>query len=224
MTAPIVMDIGAHDGADTWAYLCLGYRVVAVEANPKRAAEIHHALSHYVETGILVIHNVGIAEKSGEAPFYINPVNDLLSCFSREATERDGTPSEEVVVQTLPARFLFDAYGVPYYLKVDIEGSDRLVLQGLAAATSDRPAFLSIEMSDPSDIGAVADLGYEQFQLVNQRELPWNTNPSGPFGDALGNGWLNRAEVTELYDLMLQAYRLRLPPIEAWFDLHAKLG
>lgn len=222
MKPHLVMDIGAHDGSDTRYYLSLGYHVVAVEANPKRAQEMYEAFLPYVESGQLVIHAVGIAEQAEVRDFYVNPQNDLLSSFSRAFTERDGTTAHVIPTPTLPARFLFDAYGVPFYLKVDIEGSDRLVLEGLKQATPERPPYLSIEISDPSDIAIVADLGYQRFKLVNQRELPWDGNPSGPFGTDLPGEWMDQEETEVRYALMCATYRLRLPPLEAWFDLHAK--
>ena len=41
---------------------------------------------------------------------------------------------------------MFDEYGIPYYLKVDIEGADELCVLGLNKIK--KPQFLSFEVYD----------------------------------------------------------------------------
>jgi hypothetical protein len=107
-------------------------------------------------------------------------------------------------------------HGVPYYLKIDIEGLDLVALRALHEFR-DRPRFVSIESNVSSSnatfervFGEFADLwslGYRRFQFVNQRQLPLMRLPaqplegsyvderftgesSGPFGRELPGGWL----------------------------------
>ena len=44
---------------------------------------------------------------------------------------------------------LFERFGIPEYLKVDIEGADRLCVLALTSDT--RPTYLSFELGDDVD-------------------------------------------------------------------------
>lgn len=75
---------------------------------------------------------------------------------------------------------LFEEYGVPEYLKVDIEGADRLCVLALTPAA--RPACLSWEASDDVEelLAHAASVGYTRFKLINQssfRELSRHWRP-----------------------------------------------
>jgi hypothetical protein len=93
---------------------------------------------------------------------------------------------------------LFETYGVPHYLKVDIEGSDRCVIDALALAGR-APALPVDRALHCVDIDAVHALGYTRFAVVDQSKLPAVGNPSGPFGDAIAGPWVDAAEAHRLY-------------------------
>ena len=213
--APLVMDLGMHDGRDTRAYLDLGYRVVAVEANPLRVAEARQAFAREIAIGALIIESVGLSRDEGEQPFYRNLANDQLSSFNPACAGRGGAACEVMPVACQHPGFLFDRYGVPEYLKVDLEGADGAVLEALAQRRI-RPRFCSIEITHVEDVVAMARLGYRAFQLVNQAALPATGNPSGPFGAQLPSRWVDGETVAAQY----RKACTRFP--HAWFDLHAK--
>ncbi len=71
-------------------------------------------------------------------------------------------------------RQLIDEYGVPHFIKSDIEGADRFCVLGLDA--SKRPHYLSYEVGE--DFGELLrhcrEIGYSKFKIINQvsfREL-----------------------------------------------------
>lgn len=64
--------------------------------------------------------------------------------------------------QQCPGAGLFTEYGIPYYAKVDIEGSDRLCLEALLGF-ADRPRYVSVE-SDKVSLRALE----EEFDLLEQ--------------------------------------------------------
>jgi len=66
-----VFDVGFNIGQDTAFYLAEGHRVVAIEADPTLAAKGRQRFASEVRTGQLTIVNVGIAEREGEAQFWI---------------------------------------------------------------------------------------------------------------------------------------------------------
>ena len=86
--------------------------------------------------------------------------------------------SPEPLYRQLAQRFesLIERFGVPYYMKVDIEGADLLCLQGLARAHS-RPKYVSIESDKRrwsrlrQEFSLLRELGYDRFKIVQQREV-----------------------------------------------------
>lgn len=148
MTSPtpgrLVFDVGANHGEDTDFYLAKGLTVVAIEANPLLAEELRTCYRDWIERGQLFVENIGLMDRRGHLTFYRNLDCDHWSSFFSNYGARDGTRFELIEVLTLTLRDLYDRYGVPYYLKVDIEGADRLVLQQVRAER-EKPAFVSVE-------------------------------------------------------------------------------
>jgi FkbM family methyltransferase len=81
----------------------------------------------------LTLLNVGISETPGTATFWISDVPEWSS-FDRAIASRDGTAHRPVSVSVVPFSQLLAKHGVPYYLKIDIEGNDRLCVDALRVA------------------------------------------------------------------------------------------
>jgi FkbM family methyltransferase len=217
VTIPLVFDLGMHDGQDTAFYLSQGYRVVAVECNPRLVQDARRKFAREIAAGLLTIEAIGLWFATGLRTFHVNPRNTQWSSFDAGAAGRDGKRLESFTVHCEHPAYLFAKYGVPYYCKVDLEGCDRAVLDALSAL-DERPPYLSIEMCDVTDAYALSALGYREVRLVDQRENTNASNPSGPFGPALGGAWVSADEAAAAY----VAGRERAPL--AWFDLHGRLA
>ena len=79
-----------------------------------------------------------------------------------------GDPCREIEVECLPLPELFARHGVPYFLKVDIEGADKLCAQSLRGSAP-LPPFVSFEFmaADAETILAtLRDLGYRRFKMI----------------------------------------------------------
>ncbi|HET9404481.1 MAG TPA: FkbM family methyltransferase [Burkholderiales bacterium] len=166
----LVFDVGMHNGDDTAYYLHKGYRVVAVEANIGLVERARRRFAPALEHGTLRILNVGITAEAGEAEFFISPAHDFWSSFDRQLAARAGA-YRTVRVACTPFAPLLEAHGVPYYLKIDIEGNDHLCLGALERVSL--PAYVSIEMSHENggrDIERLAALGYRRFQCIRQTD------------------------------------------------------
>lgn len=231
--APLIFDVGMHQAEDTEFYLAKGFRVVAVEASPELCEEAGRRLRAQVESGQLVIVHAAIAEKEGPVTLWLNPRavwNTTVPSWS-ERNARIGSPSESTV--TVPGiRFesLLETYGVPYYLKVDIEGSDMLCLEALLGREA-VPRHLSIE-SDKVSFSAVERefevmraLGYRRFKVVAQHRHPRTRPPyppregayadwrftldsSGLFGEEAPGRWMSSARALARYRAIHLGYRL----------------
>lgn len=167
----LVFDIGMWNGDDTSYYLAQGYRVVAVDANPAMCEAARERFSQEISTGQLSIRNVGITETQGEMTFWVCDDTDWSSFDAAMAT-RQGKEATPIKVQTIPFRQLLEEEGIPYFIKIDIEGSDSLCIKDLAE-TGSCPAYLSFECSQidgDADINRLKSLGYDSFKCIRQND------------------------------------------------------
>src|SRR5262249_7539694 len=166
-------------------------------------------------SGQLTIVECAIASKTGTVEFWINQDDDLWSSLSRDHTAA-WTRQERIEVGARTFDTVLAEYGVPYYLKVDIEGADQLCLEALGPLAS-KPRFVSFECSLGDfelTFDALATLwqsGYRRFKLVNQAKHPalrlpnppregtyvdmrFDGSMTGPFGEEAPGEWLGIEE------------------------------
>jgi FkbM family methyltransferase len=173
-----IFDIGMFDGTDTAYYLSLGGRVVAVEANPLLVRRAEERFGAEIAAGQLTIVNCAIS--TDHAPVELTLSADDLgasSMFGERVADRQ--PMGSITAPGLPILELMERYGVPDYLKVDIEGADRFCILHLTRDT--RPRYLSFEIGPDVDelLAHIRSLGYTRFKIMNQvslRELANETN------------------------------------------------
>ncbi len=165
-----IFDIGMYDGADTAYYLECGYQVIAVEANPVLAESAARKFGAQLASGQLVCVNAAISPDG--QPVELNLCGQDLgssSLFSERVANRQ--PMGAITVPGVTLQELLEQYGLPVYLKVDIEGADRLCILPL---TSDhRPDFLSFEVGEDVDelIEHALTIGYRRFKVINQNSF-----------------------------------------------------
>jgi FkbM family methyltransferase len=171
----LIFDVGMNDGSDTAYYLFKGFNVIAVEANPTLCEAAAKRFSEAVAAGRLRIENVAIAKDPGVLPFYISS-KDIWSSFDRATATKDGCTATALDVTCLRTADLFAKYGVPYYLKVDIEGADSFCLADLDANCL--PVYLSFECGKESsgEVKKLEGLGYKRFKLINQAWLEFRSD------------------------------------------------
>jgi FkbM family methyltransferase len=159
-----------YDGSDTAYYLESGYRVVAVDANPELVDKAKKKFAARIDSGQLTCINAAISA-SGE------PVELTLSGADLGSSSIFGEkivhmrPVEIIKVPGVTLEQLFRQYGIPKYLKVDIEGADRFCV--LSLTSENRPAYLSFEIGDDVDelLSHTATLGYKKFKIINQKSF-----------------------------------------------------
>jgi FkbM family methyltransferase len=174
MANDLIYDIGMHVGHDTAFYLACGFRVLAVEADPELVAAAQKRFQLEIESKRLTILNFGVAEHAATAPFWINELRPSLNSFSRELTARSGEPHHSILIPCRRLDAILSEYGIPFYMKIDIEGHDLVCCDQLSTDT--KPKYISVEMSRVELLLKLRDLGYERFKLINQSDL----QPVGP--------------------------------------------
>jgi len=165
----VVYDIGLHDGSDTSHYLSEGCRVVGIDANPVMCEEVEAKFRDYVRTGQLTVINRGVAEQKGQLEFWLCDDVSEWSSFHRDIASRNGAKHHPIKVDCVPIGDIIDEFGVPDYMKIDIEGNDRICITGLTSATA--PRYISIEMDHScgeQDLKILAKLGYRSFKVICQ--------------------------------------------------------
>jgi FkbM family methyltransferase len=236
-TGGLIYDVGLCDGADTVFYLAKGFRVVAVEANPVLVASGKRRFEKDIKAGRLTIVQKAIAVEPGRASFGVHRVNPQLSSLvpSRLAGRSDDLETIEVECSTLAD--IIEEYGVPYYIKIDIEGWDLDAIKSLRFVNP-LPRYVSAEAHSEQIVGVLHDLGYRRFKLVDQREKnqlnlwPWNWKEgryvwtrftlfqSGPFGEEAPGQWMTREEVIAAL-AKAEAGGALFKGHATWYDFHA---
>jgi FkbM family methyltransferase len=229
----LIFDVGMHLGEDTDFYLKKGFRVVAFEANPTFVQHCNARFSEAVASGKLVIASGAVAPgTTSSVPFYINLKNTHWGTLNHdwvERNERRGAPSKMVEVPRIDILDYFRRYGVPYYLKIDIEGSD-IAAAGSLLDMGSRPLFLSIETNINrlecvlEEIELLRGFGYRKFKPVQQETLDgtrlvslardgslfehvFEYGASGPFGNDLPGEWLDFDGCRGAYRRIFARYR-----------------
>ena len=240
-----VFDLGMHNGDDTAFYLERGFRVIAVEANPDLCEQNGTRFEEMIARGSLVILNKAIYCKGGKnVNFYISAMNLEWSSLAehREEPGPHGSKRKKISVETITLRELYGMFGVPHYIKCDIEGAENIFCRQLLQEDA-KPDFVSVELA--RNLRPAAFLlccGYDSFQLVNQAKVrrfasrksfdgsPYGTQPatitghcSGEFGlDLDSEKWLSFDEAA--YRFLKHVDLKRRDPdmtLDNWFDIHA---
>jgi FkbM family methyltransferase len=228
----LIFDIGAHLGADTAFYLQKGFKVVAVEAYPPHCERLRKRLAHDVKSGTLHVESFGIGKVVGEGTFFVHESHSdwHRSEIDLDHPSRDGL--KPVSVRYILMSTLFEKYGVPYYLKIDIEGNDWLAVTAIGAEF--KPVFVSFEVHPETELCLehLLSNGYRSFQIVEQskhkRTVPPFPPREGEFVkyrfDGLCSGLFGRELPNEWGDI--ESIRAQFPldwSNEKWYDIHASL-
>eukprot|EP00435_Cladocopium_sp_Y103_P037410 s1053_g9.t2 len=228
-TEGIVMDIGANFGQSSERYLDAGFQVVAVEPNPAAAKAIRERLGTFISSGELVLEETAIWSNSS-AKLYINKEDsEWSSCFQTVGSRYD-TEAEVVDVKSTDLAALFEKHGTPWYLKLDTEGADGLILdqarpgcQMFASEQSDYAMQENIKFENELNslvyLKQAAEQGYLDFKVVPQGHhkakhlldehgrMPLECQ--GSLGLAKGKRW-SYAAVYVLSMMSMQMYRALL--------------
>jgi FkbM family methyltransferase len=231
----LIFDVGLHKGEDTDFYLKKGFRVVAFEANPDLIAHCKVRFQEPIASQRLRIVEGAIApEAAGERIAFYRNLQDsgwgTIVPKWMERKERQGTRSVKMQVARVDLAEMFRTYGIPLYLKIDIERADHLVLDELRRF-EDRPRYISMEAEVVdfsqlvAELNSLNDLGYTTFKAVQQARIPGTAiatttlrgeplrhifadYASGPFGEDLAGPWLSHGECLRRFQTIFRLYRL----------------
>ena len=221
--ANLIFDLGSHNGQDSDFYLKKGFTVVAVEANPALCDSLKQRFRREIAEGRFVLIEKAIGERFGNVEFFVNERSiwgtTAYNPRYKERSSAKGSAWTKTVVPSIPFSWLTDQFGVPYYLKIDIEGADVMCLEDLMKE-EERPNFISIErqpfLSDQmKELALLKALGYTRFKIVDQKAVMHQQPPrpalegmyadhqfefdaTGLFGEESPGPWLSYGEAIAL--------------------------
>ena len=133
----LTFDLGAHVGNRTRALAALGCRVVALEPQPDFARLLRALFARRTNVEII---EAAVGERAGRASLSVSdrsPTMTTLAPEWRDERARDpafagvrwnrGIEVDTTTLDTLIARF-----GIPAFIKIDVEGAEPQVLAGLS--------------------------------------------------------------------------------------------
>lgn len=181
----LIYDIGMHKGEDTDFYLRKGFRVVGFEANPELVGLCRERFKEFIEQKRLTIVAGAIVDRASIAPgqtkveFYMSETNSVWGTVCPDWAERNqrmGDANTPIEVNVVDLIAVMEAYGVPHYMKIDIEGCDMACVTALRSFEK-RPDYVSVETEKTSfgdiqqQIDVLIELGYDGFQSVEQSKI-----------------------------------------------------
>jgi FkbM family methyltransferase len=235
----LIYDVGMHRGEDTDFYLKKGFRVIGFEADPELAGQCRTRFAREIDDGRLtVVEGAVVPPRVGSAEgrsirFYRNRQASVWGTVVDDWARRNetfGAPSEIIDVHTVDFGQCLVRYGIPHYMKVDIEGSDLVCLEALRHQDA-RPDYVSIESEKRSfarlrdELRLLRRLGYTGFKAVEQQGVPMQVEPlapregsyvgyrfeagaSGLFGEDLPGAWKNYGQILDRYRVIFLLYGL----------------
>ncbi len=231
----LIYDVGMHKGEDTDFYLKKGFRVIAFEADPELIKENKSKFSEHIERNQLVIIEGAIVDNTpvNIVKFYKNLDVSVWGTADLNWAKRNkklGTNYKTIEVNAVNFTKCLEKYGIPHYIKIDVEGADILCLKKFLQFSL-KPDYISIESNKKSmtgiltEISLLAKLGYNKFMAVQQdhisfkQKVPFPTREgiytphtflfgsSGLFGKELPGKWKSKEEIIKEYQTILFLYR-----------------
>lgn len=226
----VIYDFGANNGSDIPYYLKKADLVVAVEANPSLCREMEERFSAAMQEGRLRIENCVVAADGAgqEVAFYLHKRHHVLGQFPPPDQSVIGDYNK-VLLPSQSVMQIVRKHGAPYYIKIDIEGYDEVILRELFQ-NQVRPPFISAESTSIQVFAILAGMGeYKAFKLVEGATVqkkyghhmisvngglePYSfpAHSAGPFGEDIAGEWKN---ADDLFNV-LAAKKM------GWRDIHA---
>lgn len=137
----LVFDIGAHAGNRTRGFAALGCRVVALEPQPDFARLLR---AMFGRSSRIEVVELAVANTAGRAVLSLSERTPTVTTLARawreaRAAEPDFSGvrwNRQVEVETTTLDLLIARFGVPAFIKIDVEGGEPAVLGGLTSRVS----------------------------------------------------------------------------------------
>jgi FkbM family methyltransferase len=185
----LVFDVGAHFGKYAECFTALGATVIAIEPNPGCC----NSLRRLARSRNVHVENCAVGDQPGKLKLHICVEYPSLSTVTSEWYEaaqnsplqhRNAHWQEPIEVDVVTLDQLAARYGVPSFVKIDVEGFDDHVLRGM----SFQPRALSFEFN--REVPQVAHRCFDAPVLATGYEFNYT------YGTKLSSGqWMDAKEL-----------------------------
>jgi FkbM family methyltransferase len=185
----LVFDVGANVGNRVEVFLSIKNKVIAIEPQTYCFEFLKKKFGNAI-----VILKLALGSKKGNLPMYINSKTSTISSLSKDWIDvmkdtrfkgEEWNETEQVAIDTLDN--LIVEYGIPKFIKIDVEGFELDVLKGL---TNPVP-FISFEYATPEHTERL----YECLEITEKLNPKYLCNFSAGEKNKFGlNDWLTIAD------------------------------
>jgi FkbM family methyltransferase len=195
----LVFDIGANIGYKAGIYSKIGCKVIAVEPDPRNIKILKRVFNNNKQ---LTVVEKAVSSKIGVEKIYISQQNSALTTFSTKwklflETQKDrddlvsffpSVESYEIPTTTLDA--LIEQFGVPRYIKIDVEGYEIEAVKGLSHPIK----LISLEANLPEFREETIKIILHLFEIENKALFNYVLDDTKSFEL---NTWLDYREITD---------------------------
>ncbi|MCB0112888.1 MAG: FkbM family methyltransferase [Caldilineaceae bacterium] len=194
----LCFDVGAHVGSRLSLWAGMGARVVALEPLPHCMALLRRL---YGGRPNVVLVEAAAGTEPGHATIHLDPTNPTIATLSQQwiaAVQRRAdfahvTWDEAIDVPVITLDSLIAQHGVPVFCKIDVEGFEHAVLQGLSQPIP----MLSLEYT-PADIpSSLACI--DRLCELGDYAFNWSTGEGQHLHETQ---WLSAAEMRAILEKM----------------------
>ena len=163
----LCFDVGANIGNRVSPLLKIGAKVIAIEPQTDCARHLRKKFGSRIE-----IIEKGLGSTIGVQNFYVSDAS-VLSSFSKDwidaINERfsDNKWTAPIPVEITTLDFLIEEYGVPSFIKIDVEGFELEVLKGLSKPIP----MISFEYNVPENSQTMIDCIHHVKQINENIEF-----------------------------------------------------
>ena len=226
----IIYDLGASRGENLPYYLLKSELVIAVEANTENCKFINKKFQKQISEKKLIVENCIVSTTNNDYENFYLHKNYLLGQFP-EPKENRIDKFKKVKLKKKDISDLIKEYGNPYYIKIDLEEYDNVILKRIFELNIN-PSYISAEAINNEVIeiflnndnynsfklveGNTVNLLYKKIYLnISGKKIKYSfpENSAGPYGNDIMGNWINKKNFSKLMEYKNPG----------WRDIHASL-